>query len=102
MRPTAGFLWKNRGRVSREVRETVRSDILGEWIDGNRPNAPVTRYELVLAAIPAAFPIASLFASAVSASTRTAVVVGSVVSLLALFDALFRNPPRNPGPVDRQ
>lgn len=56
----------------------------------------VTRYDLVLTAIPSAFVFSLLVAGLLSIPARNALVVGSIVGALALLDALFLNPPTRP------
>lgn len=59
-----------------------------------RPGA--SRHDLVLAAIPAAFAVAWIIGYAFSVPETTTVTAASVLSGLAVADALFRNPPRDP------
>lgn len=56
----------------------------------------VSRYDLVLAVIPAAFVLAATLRTAVSLSSTTAVAAAAGLSALAVIDALFLNPPRGP------
>ena len=56
-------------------------------------HVPVTRYDLVLAAIPSAFVAAVLAAHLLSVPVQTALTGASAVGALALIDALFLNPP---------
>lgn len=55
--------------------------------------AAITRHDLVLAVIPSAFIVAMLVGQVVSLSTQASVALASIVGALALFDALFLNPP---------
>lgn len=55
-----------------------------------------SRYDLVLAVIPAAFLVAVALGSTLSVSATTAVTAAAVLSGLAVMDALFFNPPREP------
>ena len=57
----------------------------------------VSRYDLVLAVIPAAFLLSMLAGHLLSVPTRTALVAGAAVGLLAMMDGLFRNPPEGTG-----
>ena len=52
-----------------------------------------TRYDLVLAVIPAAFAAALLAGQVLSLSAEVSVAFASMVGLLALADGLFLNPP---------
>lgn len=53
----------------------------------------VSRYDLVLAIIPAALICALIVGRLLSLSPRTALVAGAAVGLLAMIDGLFRHPP---------
>ena len=54
----------------------------------------VSRHDLVLAAIPAAF-LASVLASwALAVPSRLALTAAGVVAAAVMADGLFRNPPR--------
>lgn len=65
--------------------------------DGMVESIPqATRYDLVLAAIPAAFLLAALFASTPAVPEPAAFGAASVVGVLAVVDALFLNPPQGP------
>ncbi len=55
-----------------------------------------SRYDLVLAVIPAAFILAALAGTSPSVPARTAVAAAAVVGGIAMFDGLFLNPPRRP------
>lgn len=57
-----------------------------------------SRYDLVLAVIPAAFVAAVLVGSAAPVSFTTTAGIASAIGLLAVVDALFLNPPREPSP----
>ena len=54
----------------------------------------VSRHDLVLAAIPAAFLLAMLASWALALPSRFALTAASVVAAAAMADGLFRNPPR--------
>ena len=54
-----------------------------------------SRYDFVLAVIPAAFLFAGLANQFVSAPTHHVVTAATVVGVLALVDGLFINPPRS-------
>lgn len=62
-----------------------------------------TRYDLVLAVIPASFVVALLAWATAVVPLTTAAGVASGIGLLAVMDALFFNPPREPTarPPDR-
>lgn len=53
----------------------------------------VSRYDLVLAAIPSVFVVAVLAGNLLSVPPNVAVGAASLVATLALADALFVNPP---------
>lgn len=55
-----------------------------------------SRYDLVLAVIPAAFLVAGLAGSVLAVPLETAVIAASALGGLAVVDALFLNPPRGP------
>ena len=52
-----------------------------------------SRYDLVLAVIPAAFVVALLANVVFSVPLRTVLAASSLVGALALVDGLYRNPP---------
>lgn len=53
-------------------------------------------YDIVLAVVPVAFLVSVLVGRLLSISTRTALVIASVVGGLVVADALFFNPPIRP------
>jgi hypothetical protein len=53
----------------------------------------VSRYDLVLAVIPAAFLLALLSTVLLSVPLRTTLPASSLVGVLALTDTLYLNPP---------
>lgn len=55
-----------------------------------------SRYDLVLALIPAAFLLAAIAGSTLPVSSTTAVLAAGLLSGMAIVDALFLNPPRGP------
>lgn len=55
-----------------------------------------TRYDLVLAVIPASFAVALLGWATAVVPLTTAAGVASGIGLLAVMDALFFNPPSEP------
>lgn len=59
-------------------------------------SAGTSRYDLVLAVIPAAFVVAGVLGTTSAMTPATAVSAGGLVSALAVIDALFLNPPRRP------
>lgn len=61
----------------------------------------LSRYDAVLAAIPAALLLASLVAAALPVSFRAAVAPGAAVSALLVADALYLNPPSTGSGPDR-
>lgn len=65
-----------------------------ERLSGLRRRA--SRHDLVLAVIPAAFVVAALLGTTLSVNATTAVAAAAVLSGLAMMDALFFNPPREP------
>lgn len=58
-----------------------------------RRRTTLSRYDLVLAVIPAAFLVALLVSVAFSIPLRTVLVAGSLVGAFALADSLYLNPP---------
>jgi len=56
-----------------------------------------TRYDVVLAVIPAAFLVAALAAHLLAVPPETTMLGAAVVGTLALADALFVNPPDGAG-----
>lgn len=55
-----------------------------------------SRYDLVLAIIPAAFGAPGAAGAALPMDATKAVTAAAIVSVLAVVDALFLNPPRRP------
>lgn len=55
-----------------------------------------SRHDLVLAVIPAAFLAAAMLGAVGPVDATTAVTAGALLSALAVVDALFVNPPRDP------
>lgn len=53
----------------------------------------LTRYDVVLTAIPVLFTIAAVVSVAFTIPFQVAVAGGSILSLTLVFDALFFNPP---------
>jgi hypothetical protein len=62
---------------------------------------PVSRYDLILAAIPLAFVTAILAAVVLGVPLRSTMGAASLVGALAVGDAIFRNPPTNSGGIGR-
>lgn len=60
------------------------------------PVRRLSRYDLVLAVIPAAFLLAALLGTAGAVPAPAAVTAASLVGVLAMVDALFLNPPDRP------
>lgn len=58
----------------------------------------LTRYDVVLAAIPLVFALALAAHTLAGLSLHLAVTVGAVTSALLLVDALYVNPPIGSGP----
>lgn len=52
-----------------------------------------TRYDLLLAVVPAVFVVGVVASHLASLSPRAGLAGASLVAGLAVFDALFRNPP---------
>lgn len=52
-----------------------------------------TRYDLLLAIIPAVFAVALLASLLFPISVQSSLVLASSMSAIALIDGLFRNPP---------
>ncbi|WP_276272565.1 hypothetical protein [Haloarcula litorea] len=61
--------------------------------------ASFSRYDLVLALIPAAFLLAMGVGGLFGFSVRTALTLGALLGTCAVVDALFLNPPRGGGPA---
>lgn len=59
----------------------------------DRSPTTVSRYDLVLAIIPAAFVVALLASVFLSLPLRTVLPASSLVGVLALADSLYLNPP---------
>ena len=57
----------------------------------------LSRYDLLLAVIPAAFLLGLLAAGLADVPLRLAMGSAGAVGALALIDGLFLNPPRRPG-----
>ena len=56
----------------------------------------LSRYDLLLAAIPLVFATMLAVHAALGVSLRAAVAAGALISAVAVFDALFVNPPTTP------
>jgi hypothetical protein len=56
----------------------------------------LSRYDLLLAAIPLVFAVVLAVHAALGVPFRAAVTAGALFSALAVFDALFFNPPTAP------
>ena len=67
----------------------------------NQSTSPiaVSRYDLVLTVIPAAFLLAAVASGVLGVSLPTALAVGSLLGLAVLADALFLHPPMGGGPT---
>jgi hypothetical protein len=67
-------------------------------VDSSRANAAtrrsISRYDLVLAIIPAALIGPALLASVLGMGLETGLLLGAVVGGAALLDAVLLNPPR--------
>ena len=63
----------------------------------NRGGATLTRYDLVLLVIPAAFALAFVLAHVLSMSLSVSMAAASAVGVAAVADGLFVNPPASPG-----
>ncbi|WP_336003245.1 hypothetical protein [Halorientalis halophila] len=76
----------------------TRSDEITTARAGQQPRTPrtLTRYDLVLALIPAVFLLSVVLAHFLGIPMRTALLGASSVGGLALLDALFVNPPTRP------
>jgi hypothetical protein len=57
----------------------------------------LSRYDLVLVAIPLAFVLMLSAHLVLAVSVRLAVAGAAVTSVLVLLDAIYLNPPSNPG-----
>ena len=56
----------------------------------------LSRYDLLLAVIPLGFAVMLAIHAALGVPFRAAVVAGALLSGVAVFDALFFNPPTTP------
>ena len=56
----------------------------------------VSRYDLLLGCIPAAFAVAFTVSALSGVPTRGAIVGASLVGAVAIVDGVFRRPPRLP------
>jgi len=56
----------------------------------------LTRYDLLLAVVPAAFLAGALLSVVAGVPLRTALPAAALVAALAIVDGLFLNPPRRP------
>lgn len=77
-----------------EVDRTMATDFL----DGNafvELGRRLSRYDLVLVLIPAAFCFAAVASRLASVPTHVTLAGAATVGALALFDGLFVNPPRS-------
>lgn len=54
----------------------------------------LSRYDLVLGVIPVAFLLSGILTTILGLSVQTAIVLASVVCLVAIVDGLFVNPPK--------
>jgi len=54
----------------------------------------LSRYDIILVAIPSAFLAALLIGQVLSLPMQATVVVGAALGALAVVDALFVNPPK--------
>lgn len=83
------------------ISSDASNDPDGTVFDRLRRKTPPTRYDLVLALIPAVFALTLTTAAVVGLSLQTALTGASMVGVLAVLDALFINPPtrgrRRPG-----
>jgi hypothetical protein len=59
----------------------------------NRERTTLSRYDLVLAVIPAAFLLGLLAAASLSIPLETTLPASSLIGVLALADTLYLNPP---------
>jgi len=73
------------------------SDFGGQRFEQLLPHRSPTRYDLVLALIPAVFAVTLAAAAFADLTLRTALTGASLVGALAVADALFLNPPTRGG-----
>lgn len=64
--------------------------------DGYHPIDGLSRHDLVLAVIPAAFLVGLIAAGIADVPFQVAMGTAAAVGTLALVDGLFLNPPRRP------
>jgi hypothetical protein len=74
---------------------SVSDDARSERI-GRQTLSSLSRYDLVLALIPAAFLVSVVLSYLFAVPFRTTLAGASAVSAMALVDALFVNPPIRP------
>ncbi|MDS0283538.1 hypothetical protein [Haloarcula onubensis] len=67
---------------------------------GTSYTAPVTRYDAVLLLIPVIFLLAVGAVAVFGVPVPTAMAAGSALSVVAVTDALFLNPPTGRGPTN--
>ena len=75
----------------------VPADRSGNDLTPNRPRVPLpraSRYDVILAVIPAAFLITLASTALLPIQPRQAVLTAGLVGALAIADGLSRNPPR--------
>jgi len=70
-------------------------------LDLRTPFRELSRYDLVLGLIPVALLSSAIGASVTDLPSHVLMFAGAVVSLLAMIDALFVNPPR-PGSAEER
>ena len=71
--------------------------------DGQSRNRPLrlsslTRYDLVLTAIPVVFLLTAAVSGLLGVTLQTALAIGSLLGAAVIVDALFLNPPTTGGP----
>lgn len=59
-----------------------------------------SRYDFVLGIIPAAFLVAAVLKQLSVLNSTTAILLGGLIGVLAIVDALFLNPPADPSTGD--
>ncbi len=56
----------------------------------------ISRYDIVLAVIPAALIWSALLAYVLGVGLEVGLLIGGIIGMLALLDAVLLNPPRGP------
>lgn len=77
--------------MSQSTSDPIRGELLRD--DRSSHEESLSRYDLVLVLIPAAFLLAALFGSLFSIPLNVALIGAGLVGVLAVLDGVFWNPP---------